>query len=56
MDMDHKYKVIFGGKVLMSGIHPIGQILNNDSKREFQLTGPEHPHCNFHIMTASRID
>ena len=54
--MDHKYKVIFGGKALMSGTHPIGQILNYDSKTEFQLIGLEHPHCGFHIMTAPRID
>ena len=54
--MDHKYKVIFGRTVLMSGMHPIGQILNYDSKREFQLRGTEHQHCSFHIMGAPRID
>ena len=56
--MDHKYMVIFGRAVLMSGTHPIGQILklNYDSKREFQPRGPEHPHCVFHIMGAPRID
>ena len=40
----------------MSGIHPIGQILNYDSKGAFQLRGTEHPHCSIHIMGASRID
>ena len=54
--MDHKYMVIFGRALLISGTHPIGQILNYDSKREFQPRGPEHPHCVFHIMGAPRID
>ena len=52
----HKYRVIFGRAVLMSGMHAIGQILNYDSKGEFQPRGPEHPHCGFHIMGAPRID
>ena len=34
----------------MRGMHPNGQILNYDIKREFQLRGPEHPHSAFHIM------
>ena len=46
--------VIFGRAVLMSGTHPIGQILNYDSKREPR--GPEHPHSVFHVMGAPRID
>ena len=33
-------------------MHPIGQILNYDIKREFQLRGPEHPHSGFHIVGA----
>ena len=48
--------VIFGWAVFISGTHPIEQILNYDSKREFQPRGPEHPHCVFHIMGAPRID
>ena len=54
--VDYKYKVIFGRAVLVSGMHPIGPILNYDSKREFQLRGPEHPRCGFHVMGAPRID
>ena len=54
--MDHKYKVNFGRLVLMSGMHSIGQILNYDSKREFQLRGLEHPHCSFHIIGTPKID
>ena len=48
--------VIFGRAVLMSSTHPMEQILNYDSKREFQPRRPEHPHCVFHIMGAPRID
>ena len=54
--MDHKYKVVFGRTVLITGMYSIGQILNYDSKRECQLRGPEHPHCGFYIMGAPRID
>ena len=54
--MDYKYKVIFSRTVLMSGMHPIGKVFNYDSKREFQLKGPEYPHCDFHIMAATTID
>ena len=54
--MDHKYKVIFCGTVLISGMHLIKQTLNYDSKREFQLRAPKHLHCGFHIMGSSRID
>ena len=40
----------------MRGMHPFGQILNYDSKREYQLRGRENPHCGFHIMGATRTD
>ena len=40
----------------MSGVRPIEEILTYDSKKEFQLRGPEHPNCSFHIMAAPRID
>lgn len=53
--MDHKFKVVLGRTVLMSGMNPIGQILNYDSKREFQLRRPKHPCCGFYIMGAPRI-
>ena len=53
---DYNCKVIFCRAVLMNGMHPMGQSLNYNSKKEFQLRGPEHLHCGFHIMGAPRID
>ena len=41
---------------MMSKMHPIGDILNFDSKREFQQKGPEHPHIGIHVMGAPKID
>ena len=41
----------------MSGMHPIGQILNYDDRREFQQrTGLEHAHVQVHIKDAPKID
>ena len=54
--MDHKYKVMFGQTVLMSCMHPIGQILNYGSKGRVSAERPEHPHFGFHIMGAPKID
>ena len=41
---------------MLSGMHPIGEILNYDDKREFQQKGPEHMHVGIHIKDAPRID
>jgi hypothetical protein len=41
----------------MSGIHPIGQVLNHDNRAEFQTTtGVEHIHAIIHIKDAPKID
>ncbi|XP_066913784.1 uncharacterized protein [Clytia hemisphaerica] len=43
--------------MLMSGMHPIGQILNYDDRREFQhRTGLEHVHSQVHIKDAPKIN
>ena len=43
--------------MLMSGMHPIGHILNYDNRREFQQrTGLEHAHVQVHIKDAPKID
>ena len=47
---------LIGPKVIFSGMHPIGQILNIDSKIEFQHRGNEHLHCAIHIVDAPKID
>ena len=46
----------FVGKVILSGMHPIGQILNFDDRREFQNRGTEHMHVPIHIVDAPKID
>ena len=42
------------GKVILNGIHPIGQILNFDSQREFQNRGTEHIHAPIHVVDAQK--
>ena len=44
------------GKVILSGVHPIGQILNFDDQREFQNRGTGHMHAPIHIVDAPKID
>ena len=54
--IDHIFNKVFP-KMLMSGMHPIGQILNYDDRREFQQrTGLEHAHVQVHIKDAPKID
>ena len=44
------------GKVILSAMHPIGQILNFDDQREFQNSGTEHRHAAIYIADAPKID
>ena len=44
------------GKVILSGMHPIGQILNFDDRREFQNRGTGHMHAPIHVVDAPKID
>ena len=44
------------GKVILSEMHPIGQILNFDDKRECQNRGNEHMHDPIYIVDAPKID
>ena len=44
------------GKVILSGMHPIGQILNYDNRSEFQKRGGEHIHSLIHVKDAPKID
>ena len=37
-------------------MHPIGQILNFDDRREFQNRGTEHIHAPIHVVDAPKID
>ena len=53
--IDHVFKQLWG-KVILSGMHPIGQILNFDDRREFQNRGTEHMHVPIHVVDAPKID
>ena len=53
---NHCINTIFGNKVLFSGLHPVGQILNVDCKSEFQDRGNEHLHAAIHVVDAPKID
>ena len=54
-EIDHIFKNIWG-KVILSGMHPIGQILNYDDCREFQNRCTEHVHDPIHVIDAPKID
>ena len=43
-------------KVILSGMHPIGQILNYDYRREHQGNGTEHFHTPIHVLDAPKLD
>ena len=53
--IDYIFKQLWG-KVILSGMHPIGQILNFDDRREFQNRGTEHIHSPIHVVDAPKID
>ena len=53
--IDYIFKQLWG-KVILGGMHPIGQILNYDDRREFQGRGTEHFHAPIHVVNAPKID
>ena len=53
--IDYIFRQVFG-KIIYSGMHPIGQILNHDDRREFQSRGAEHVHASIHVFDAPKID
>ena len=53
--IDYVFKQLWG-KVILSGNHPICQILNFDDRREFQNRETEHMHAPTHIVDAPKID
>ena len=52
--IDYIFKQVWG-KVILGGMHPIGQILDFEEKREFQGRGNEHPHASVHVQNAPKI-
>ena len=53
--IDYVFKQLWD-KVILRGMHPIGQILNLDDQREFQNRGTDHTHASIHIVDAPKID
>ena len=53
--IDYVFRQLWG-KVILSGMHPIGQVLNFDDRREFQKRGTEHMHVPIHVVDAPKID
>jgi hypothetical protein len=43
------------GKVILSGAHPVGKILNYDRRKEMQGRGTEHFHAAVHVKDAPRL-
>lgn len=44
------------GNVILSGIHPIGQILNYDIRKEMQSRGTAHFHSAVHVQGAPQLN
>ena len=42
--------------VILSGMHPVGQILNYDDRREYQGRGTQHLHAPIHVKDAPKLD
>lgn len=44
------------GNIILSGVHPIGQILNYDIRKEMQSRGTAHFHSAVHVQNAPILD
>ena len=53
--IDYIFDQLFS-KVILSGAHPVGQILNYDKRKEMQGRGTEHFHCAIHVKDAPQLD
>ena len=53
--IDFVFKQLWG-KVILSGMHPVGQILNFDDRRDFQNRETEHILAPIHIVDAPKLD
>ena len=53
--INHVFKQLWG-RVILSGIYPVGQMLNFDGRRDFQNRGTEHMHVPIHVVDAPKID
>ena len=54
--IDYLLQQVIMGQSYLSGMHPIGQILNFDDRREFQNRGTKHMHAQIHVVDDPKID
>ena len=54
--IDYLLQQVIMGQSYLSGMHPIGQILNFDDRREFQNRGTKHMHAQIHVVYDPKID
>ena len=53
--IDDRFRQLFG-RILYSGMHPVGQVLDHNERREFQGRGAQHPHGILHVKDAPVFD
>ena len=53
--IDNRFRQVFG-KIIYSGMHPVGQVLDHNERREFQNRGAQHPHGTLHVKDAPILD
>ena len=53
--IDHLFQQVWG-KVILSGMHLIGQILNFDDRKELQNRRTELMHAPIHVVDAPKFD
>ena len=53
--IDDRFRQLFG-RILYSGMHPVGQLIDHNERREFQNRGAQHPHGILHVEGAPVFD
>jgi hypothetical protein len=53
--IDDRFRQLFG-KIIYSGMHPVGQVIDHNERREFQSRGAQHPHGIIHVKGAPVFD
>ena len=53
--IDDRFRQLFG-KIIYSGMHPVGQVIDHNERREFQSRGAQHPHGILHVKGAPVFD
>ena len=53
--IDYRFNKLWQN-VVMGGLHPIGQLLNYDDRREYQERGAQHMHVTAHVQGAPQFD